>query len=230
MTDAAPDFRRGMRLYLDSADENDWRKWLPTGLFHGLTCNPVFVEKAGIRLSENTLGDMVARAFAHGIREFHVQTWGADADTMERHGRMIAGMDPRVTVKVLIHREGAEAASRLARSGIAVTMTGLFRAHQAVSAAALGARYAAPYLGRINDEGVDGLAEVAAMERLVAATGSDLRILVAAIRSVREISVLAEAGLNTFTLFPDFCENLFAVDGTAAATGRFEAAAARMGG
>ena len=34
----------GLRLSLDTADRNAWARWLPTGLFHGVTTNPMILE------------------------------------------------------------------------------------------------------------------------------------------------------------------------------------------
>ena len=61
-------------------------------------------------------------------------------------------------------RDGVEAAALLKAAGAPVTLTGLFAAHQALAAAAVGADYAAPYLGRIGGGGRDGRQEVVAMQ------------------------------------------------------------------
>jgi len=37
----------GVPLYLDSADPTVWERWLPSGLFHGVTTNPLLLERAG---------------------------------------------------------------------------------------------------------------------------------------------------------------------------------------
>ena len=38
--------RGSVKLFLDSADESEWRKWLPTGLFFGVTTNVQLLEKS----------------------------------------------------------------------------------------------------------------------------------------------------------------------------------------
>ncbi len=69
-------------------------------------------------------------------------------------------------------------------------------------AAALGADYVAPYLGRINDLGRNGREDLVAMQQACMGVGSATRILVASIRSVDDITLLATQGLNTFTFSP----------------------------
>ncbi|WP_267901108.1 hypothetical protein [Dulcicalothrix desertica] len=34
---------KGIRLFLDTADTQQWEHWLPTGLFYGVTTNPMHV-------------------------------------------------------------------------------------------------------------------------------------------------------------------------------------------
>lgn len=46
---------------------------------------------------------------------------------------------------------GAQAGKALLEDKVPLCMTAVYSAHQALTAAALGATYAAPYLGRMND-------------------------------------------------------------------------------
>jgi transaldolase len=75
-------------------------------------------------------------------------------------------------------------------------------------AVALGARYAAPYLGRITDGGMNGIDEVNAMQRIIEGMESPVRLLLASIREAKDLVILAEKGLNTFTLLPSLIEDL----------------------
>lgn len=65
-----------LRLYLDSADPADWRQWLPTGLFHGVTTNPTLLKRAGQPCDLTSLRALSQQAMAHGVRELHLQAWG----------------------------------------------------------------------------------------------------------------------------------------------------------
>jgi transaldolase len=89
-------------------------------------------------------------------------------------------------------------------------------------ASALGADYAAPYLGRIGDAGRDGHAEVIAMQRAIEGLGSTTRVLVASVRETRDLSRLAAAGLHTFTLSAGLLSALFEQPETLAAARQFE--------
>ena len=43
-----PYARGESRLFLDTADEAEWRSLLPLGIFHGVTTNPMLLERAGV--------------------------------------------------------------------------------------------------------------------------------------------------------------------------------------
>ncbi|MBR8838828.1 MAG: hypothetical protein DSM106950_33700, partial [Stigonema ocellatum SAG 48.90 = DSM 106950] len=103
-----------------------------------------------------------------------------------------------------------------------------YAVHQVLIAAALGADYVAPYLGRINDLGRNGHEDLVAMQRAIAGVGSATRILVASIRSVDDIALLATQGLNTFTFSPLVAAAFFEVTATNQAATDFEQAANRM--
>jgi transaldolase len=94
-------------------------------------------------------------------------------------------------------------------------------------AAALGADYIAPYLGRISDLGRDGHAELTRMQRIVDSLSAEqatqpLQLLVASLRAPDDLARLAAEGLNTFTISPEIAAALFAVEPTLAAAAQFE--------
>jgi transaldolase len=215
----------GLRFFLDTADAKAWAEWLPLGLFHGVTTNPILLQAAGVPCRLQALSGLVAEAFRLGASEVQVQTFGRTRALYVEHGRAIAGFDPRVVVKIPTTVEGTAAAAVLAGEGIRITMTGVYNAAQSLVAEALGAAYAAPYLGRMNDAGRDGFGEIAAMGRSARAHGATTRILVASLRRAADVARLAAEGLDTFTFNPKVAADVFADDATAQAIEAFEAAA-----
>lgn len=211
-----------LQLLLDSADPADWRTWLPSGLFRGITTNPTLLLRAGQPCTPVHLQDLARRAFDLGAQEIHLQTWGSDVETATAIGRQLAAIDrQRVLVKVPVDRQGIDTARQLIHEGIAITFTACYQPHQVLLAAALGARYIAPYLGRISDTGRDGHAEVIAMQRCLDGVGSSTRLLVASLREPSDLSRLAAAGIGTFTLGASIAEALINVEATREAAARF---------
>lgn len=212
-----------LRLFLDSADPEAWQQWLATGLFHGVTTNPTLLRRANQPCSLRGLAELSRMALAHGIAELHLQAWGPTAADMLQCGQALAALAPgRIAVKLPVTQQGAAVARDLIRAGIPVTFTACYEPHQVLIAAALGAAYIAPYLGRINDQGRDGVAEVVAMQRSLEGVGSSVRLLVASLRQTHDLTHLTGAGLNTFTISPELAAALFSSEATTAASAQFE--------
>ncbi len=212
-----------LQLNIDSAGTEDWEKYLPLGLFYGVTTNPKLLRAEGIGFNYPEIAEMAQEAFYLGAGEIHLQVWGEGSGDYLEAGRALADIDPRVRVKVPIDREGLLAAGQLIGEGIPVTLTALHSTKQVLSAAALGAAYAAPYLGRMKDAGRDGLQEVLQMGRILRSLESPTRLLVASIRDTADLVALAAGGLDTFTLTPPIIEDLLADELTRMAVEGFAA-------
>ena len=183
-------------------------------------------------MTPKILGVLANQAWSLGAQELHLQAHGASAAALYSSGLDLAALDPRIVVKVPATAAGVEAAALLKGAGAAVTLTGLFAAHQAVSAVGAGVEYAAPYLSRIAAAapGRDGRLEVGAMQAVVENLDARTRILVASLKSLEDLVVLATQGLTTFTLSPAlFGELIGGEAATAAAAAEFEAAARQLG-
>ncbi|GAX41001.1 transaldolase [Tolypothrix sp. NIES-4075] len=217
---------KGIRLFLDTADTQQWEDWLPTGLFYGVTTNPLLLQDK-IPCEVSQLKVLANQAFALNAKEVQLQTWGTTVDSLVKTGKLLAAINERIVVKVPITKMGTEAASKLIAEKIRITLTGVYAIHQVLIAAALGADYVAPYLGRINDLGRNGREDLVAMQRAIAGVGSATRILVASIRSVDDIALLATQGLDTFTFSPLVAAAFFEVTATNQAATDFEQAARR---
>jgi transaldolase len=217
-----------LRLMLDSADEHKWEEWLPLGLFYGVTTNPLLLESAQVHCDVKTLTALAHKALGYGLSEVQLQAWGTTVEQYVQNGRRLAEIDARVVIKVPATKVGTAAAIKLIRLGIRVTLTGIYAVSQVLIAAAIGAEYAAPYLGRIHDSGRNGCEDLGAMQRSLNGTHSNTRLLVASIRRAEDMATLAAQGLNTFTFSTAIAQQLFDVPETIKAASAFEAAAQRQ--
>ena len=212
-----------LRLFLDSADPLAWEQWGPFGLFHGITTNPTLLRRARQPCTLDYLRDLSQQALALGCQEMHLQAWGGGAEALEACGRSLAALAPgRVMVKLPITPAGTLAGRGLIRAGIPVTFTAGYEVHQVLIAAALGAHYFAPYLGRICDQGRDGHGDLAAMQRCIDGVGAGMRLLVASLREPSDLVRLAAAGIDTFTISPAIAAALTHSAATAEAADQFE--------
>lgn len=231
----------GIRLFLDTAEVNAWKDWLPTGMLYGVTTNPILLERAQIPCSVQNLQDLARQAFELGVNELHLQTWGSTVSDMVKTGVLLATdypgrnqatIDNRIVIKVPATKMGTEAAARLIQKRIRVTLTGVYATHQVLIASALGTDYAAPYLGRIDDLAqassqtqLGGRQTIVDMQKALSHLCCPTRLLVASLRQIADIAFLATQGLNTFTFAPKIAEEFFNVAATNQAATDFEQAA-----
>ncbi len=205
----APDFH----LYIDSADIAQIEACLPHPVIHGVTTNPTLLRRAGV--TRATLPGLLARCIERGARQVQAQVHSADADGMlEDALDLLRHFDEgQLVVKIPATRQGLQAGAHLIAQGVPVTWTAVYALEQAHFAAQLGAAYAAPYLGRLNDSGVDGLARIAQMQALVAqaqapAARTRTRLLVASVRSRDAYLALLQLGVGAITIPPQLFAEL----------------------
>ena len=209
-----------MKLYLDTADRGAAESLLATGLFAGVTTNPTILKRASKGVGD--LREIYRWATDAGAREVFLQAWGEDSATLIKRGQRLRDLGREVVIKFVATRAGATACTVLAARGIPTLLTAIYDPGQAIVAAAAGATYIAPYLGRLNDAGRQGIAEVVAMHEVLVATGSTTKVLLASIRSVPDMVALARHGVDCFTMAPDVAEQFFTDPTTAEAARTFE--------
>mmetsp|Transcript_27415 Transcript_27415/g.57210 ORF Transcript_27415/g.57210 Transcript_27415/m.57210 type:complete len:284 (-) Transcript_27415:332-1183(-) len=241
ITGFTPPHRGECRYFLDTGDTSEWDALLPLGLFHGVTTNPTLLERANEPCTVSNLHRLATKALCCNssssssgsyppLKEFMCQTWGATPQEMYENGMAISAMDrERIVIKVPVTKEGAAAATLLGNAGVRICLTACYDHKQALIAGSMGVEYIAPYLGRMTDNGKDGLEECKTMDKIVKGLGSDTRILVASIRDAETLAELAVEGLDTYTFSPAVARMLFDEPLTEKAAGEFEEAAARGG-
>ena len=221
-----------LRLFLDSTDPAEWARFLPLGFFYGVTTNPLLLERSGQACTLDNLRELAVSAGDLGAREIQLQTWGESLEEMVDTGMklaQLAGPALRAVIKIPATAEGFLAARILRDQGLAVTITAVYTPAQVLAAAGLGAAYAAPYLGRLDDAGRDGAAIVLTMHKILSGSGSNTRLLTASLRTAEQVVDLAAAGLDTFTFGAGVAAELLASDLTGAAAADFQRAAKAMG-
>lgn len=212
---------KSFHLYLDSADLGELRQCLPHPVVHGVTTNPTLLRRAGVRRAE--LPGLIEQLLELGARQVQAQVHESAADAMlEDAATLVSGFDPgQVVVKIPATRDGLRAGAVLSAQGVPVTYTAVYAPEQAYFAAQLGAAYAAPYLGRLKDSGVDGLALIAQMQTLIERSGAETRLLVASIRSREDFLALLQMGVGAITIPPRLFAELLDHDATLGAERAF---------
>jgi transaldolase len=194
-----------MKFFIDTADINEIRDLVATGLVDGATTNPSLIAKAGGDFKE-TIAEIC------GIVDGPVSAEVAalDSKTMIAEGRLLAKIASNVTVKVPLTPDGLLACKTLSDEGTPVNVTLCFSAGQAILAAKAGATFVSPFVGRLDDIGLDGMDlidEICTIYRAQPAFTTE--VLVACIRSVGHIIEAAKMGAEVATIPPAVLRQLY---------------------
>ena len=189
-------------LYIDSADLDELSQCLPHPVIHGVTTNPTILKRAGVTRAD--LPGLFEKLFKLGVKQVQAQVHAATADAMLEDARtLLSGFDPgQVVIKIPVTRDGLRAGADLISRGVPVTFTAVYALEQAHFSAQLGATYAAPYFGKMDDVGFDGLGMITKMQGIIERSGSDTRLLVASIRSREAYLALLKIGVGAITIPP----------------------------
>lgn len=187
-------------LYIDSADLDELNQCLPHPVIHGVTTNPTILKRAGV--TRAALPGLFERLFKLGVKQVQAQVHAAAADAMLEDARtLLAGFDPgQIVIKIPVTRDGLRAGADLISRGVPVTFTAVYALEQAHFSAQLGATYAAPYFGKMDDVGFDGLGMITKMQAIIEKSGADTRLLVASIRSREAYLALLKIGVGAITI------------------------------
>jgi transaldolase len=185
-----------MQLYLDTANLNEIREAASWGILSGVTTNPTLIARekgADFRSTIQEIASLVDGPIS-------AETISLDTEGMVQEGLEYAEWHSNVIIKVPSTTEGLKAVYQLAQRGIRTNVTLCFNAAQALMAARAGAFIISPFIGRVDDTGVDG---VALIEEISAVYRHDVeintKILAASIRHPRHIIDAAIAGADIAT-------------------------------
>ncbi|MBI4233537.1 MAG: fructose-6-phosphate aldolase [Chloroflexi bacterium] len=188
-----------MQLFLDTANLEEVRGAARLGVLSGVTTNPSLAAKEGI-------GDM--ERYKSAVLEIaelvngpvSVEVASLETAGMIQQGRDIARWHPNVVVKLPSTLQGIEAMAVVAREGIRVNQTLCFSVNQALLGAQLGAFFVSPFVGRLDDEGHDGMQVVEDIVGIFRTYRIPTKVLAASLRHPLHVVAAAKAGADIATL------------------------------
>src|SRR5262244_2787572 len=141
-----------MKFFLDTANIAEIRDAASTGILDGITTNPTLISKEG-----NTFEDQLLKICSLVNGPVSAETVSRDAAGMVDEGRHLSKLHKNIVVKCPMTREGLKATKMLSSEGVRVNVTLVFSAPQALMAAKAGAYFVSPFVGRLDDIGLDGM-------------------------------------------------------------------------
>ncbi len=185
-----------MQFYLDTANLDEIREAASWGILSGVTTNPTLVARekgADFKSVISEIAELVDGPIS-------AEAVSLDGEGMVKEGLEFATWHPNVIVKVPSTTEGLKAVYQLARKGIRTNVTLIFNAAQALMAARAGAFIVSPFVGRVDDTGVDGMQLIREISQIYK-NDSEIttKIISASIRHPRHIIDSALAGADIAT-------------------------------
>lgn len=193
-----------MKFFVDTADVKEIRELAALGVLDGVTTNPSLVLKAN-------------RPFKEIIKEIcevvegpvSAEVAATDFEGMMKQAEILRKIADNVTIKVPLTWDGLKACKTLTDDGTMVNVTLCFSAPQALLAAKAGATFISPFIGRLDDAGIDGM-ELIQDIRTIYDNYPDFstEILAASIRTVNHVKDAAKAGADVSTVPPATLKSL----------------------
>ncbi len=183
-----------MKIFIDTAEIKEIREAHAWGIIDGVTTNPSLVAKSG-RSLESVINEICA--IVDG--PISAEVVSVDAPGMIAEGKRLAAIHPNVVVKVPMIPEGLKATKALSSEGLAVNVTLIFSAAQALLAAKAGAAFASPFVGRLDDIAEDGMALIDSIVRIYKNYTFSTQVLVASVRHPIHFVRAAEMGAHVAT-------------------------------
>lgn len=184
-----------MEIYLDTANLEEIREAAAWGVLSGVTTNPTLMAREQGADHQTTIQEIATLVDG----PISAETIALDAEGMIREGLEFAQWHPNVIVKVPSTPAGLTATYQLARQNVRTNVTLCFNPVQALLAARSGAFIISPFVGRVDDTGVDGMQLIREISAVYQQGGISTKILSASIRHPRHIVESALAGADIAT-------------------------------
>jgi len=195
-----------MKIFLDTAITGEIERRLDSGVISGVTTNPTLIKKA------KTDPDKVYQYLIKelGVQDLSIEVDGHDAEQLILNGIQYGKLYPNeATIKLPCTPEGIKACKTLSYMGLRVNMTLVFSVSQAILCALAGAAYVSPFVGRLDDNGHDGIGLIRDIAKIFCHNRTDCKILAASIRDAATVGRAFQAGAHICTIPPKVFDDMY---------------------
>jgi transaldolase len=193
-----------MKLFLDTAIVSDIEERVSTGLIHGITTNPTLIKKSG-RDPWKVYRDIVEL----GVDDLSIEVYGESYDELLKNSLTVNENYGNVaTIKLPCTIDGLKVCKYLRKIGIRVNMTLVFSVSQAILCGLAGATYISPFIGRMDDNSLDGMRLINDIANVYKKQFINTIILAASVRDVQSVGVAFGLGADICTIPPKVFDSM----------------------
>tara|TARA_Y100000593_G_C4241958_1_gene302614 strand:+ start:430 stop:1083 length:654 start_codon:yes stop_codon:yes gene_type:complete len=198
-----------MKILIDTLDIKEIKKYNDMGILSGVTTNPTFSKKFGMKDDIETI-EVVSDAINHE-GEIHVEAFGYSMNEIEDNARRIADDSSydNLVFKVPFTETGIEATANLSASGFKVNLHLIYSTNQALLSELVGATYICPLVGRKDDVGDDGIENIKKIKDCYDTNSVTTKIMGSSIRYPKHVIELYQIGVDVVTVPPKVLEKMF---------------------
>lgn len=187
-----------MKFFIDTANLDEIKEAQDLGVLDGVTTNPSLMAKEGISGQENILAHYKAICdIVDG--DVSAEVISTDFAGMVKEGEALAKLDPKITVKIPMIKDGVKAIKHFSSNNIQTNCTLVFSAGQALLAAKAGATYVSPFIGRLDDISHYGMDLIEQIVNIYDNFEFDTQVLAASVRHTTHLLECAELGADVVT-------------------------------
>ena len=184
-----------MKLFIDTAIVEEIKKANDMGVICGVTTNPSLIAKSGRDFKE------VITEITNIVDEpISAEVVSTEAEGMVKEADELVKIHKNIVIKIPMTEEGLKATKILSSKGIKTNVTLIFSAAQALLAARAGATYVSPFLGRLDDIGMDGMELIKEIVEIFEIHDIRTEIIAASIRSPIHVTKAARCGAHIATV------------------------------
>jgi len=192
-----------MKLFIDTADLNEIKEIASWGILDGVTTNPTLLAKSGRSFQE-----VINEIFTLVDGPISLEVLSEKADDMVKEAKQIMVKIPQnyrknVAIKIPMTPEGLKAVKALCKDGIKTNVTLIFSASQALLAAKAGATFVSPFIGRLDDNGQEGMRVIEEIMDIFCNYDIETEVIVASIRHPIHVIESARLGADIAIVPPD---------------------------
>ena len=187
-----------MELYLDSVNLDEINSAVDIGIISGVTTTPTFMHREGI---EDV--DLAIIELSKKVPMLQIEALGRTADEIidEAYRQEALGLKRETTVyKIPMSMEGVKACKHLTSVGFMVNLHLVYTLQQAYMAMEAGATYVCPLVGRLQDQGGDGLGLVKAMVDITKEYSYNTKVMFSSVRTSQHVKEALKSGAHTITV------------------------------
>lgn len=208
-----------MKLIIDHANLEKIKKLYSYYPVDGVTTNPSILAKEK-RNPYEVLKEI--REFIGKDGELHVQVISKIAEDMIKEAyKIIEVLGQNTYIKIPVTREGLKAIKILSKEGINITATAIYTQMQGYLAGKAGAKYAAPYVNRIDNLGANGIQSAKDIHDIYVKNNINTEVLAASFKNSQQVLELAKYGIGAATISPSVMEGLIKLDAVECAVQAF---------